>query len=131
MSVKCIEKVCSIVKQCKGVCSIVKELDDSDRKKILKLEIAEENKLVQFGASIENQGVKDVLSRDVVLLVVNDPNFEYRDPTIVLKANEEVVGEVISDPAKLNEMKGKPGYLITGKGFVIYTHKLRNKKGSL
>ncbi|MGD0072293.1 MAG: OsmC family protein [Candidatus Bathyarchaeia archaeon] len=129
MSEECIDKVCSLVKECKGVCSIVKVLDEEERKKLLELETAEEGNLIQFGASIQNQGMKEVLSRDVVLLVVNDNNFEYKDPTIILKAGEEVVGEEIFDPAKLNEMKGKPGYLITGKGFVIYTHKFRGKKG--
>ena len=132
MSKECVEKVCSIVKECRGVCSIVEILNDTQRKKILELEKAEENKLVQFGACIENQGVKEVLTRDVVLLITNNQNFEYRDPTIILKAEEEVVGEEISDKAKLEEIRGKPGYFFTGKGerpFVIYTHKLRGKKG--
>lgn len=132
MSKECVEKVCSIVKECRGVCSILEELNDSRRKKILELEKAEENKLVQFGASIENQGVKEVLTRDVVILITNDQNFEYRDPTIVLKANDEVVGEEISDRAKLEEIRGKPGYFVSGKSerpFVIYTHKLRGKRG--
>jgi hypothetical protein len=132
MTAKCTERVCSIVKECKGVCSILEELDDSQRKKVLELEIAEESKLLQFGAGIENQGVKEVLTRDVVLLITNDETFEYRDPTILLKANDEIVGEEISDPAKLEEIRGKPGYFFTGKGsrpFVIYTHKLRAKRG--
>jgi hypothetical protein len=132
MSKECVEKVCSIVKECRGVCSIVEELDDTQRKKILELEKAEENKLVQFGAGIENQGVKEVLTRDVVLLITNNQNFEYRDPTIILKAEEEVVGEEISDKARLDEIRGKPGYFVTGKSerpFVIYTHKLRGKRG--
>jgi hypothetical protein len=132
MSVKYTERVCSIVKECKGVCSILQELDEEQRKKVLALEIVEESKLVQFGAGIENQGVKEVLTRDVVLLITNDETFEYRDPTILLKANDEIVGEEISDPAKLNEMKGKPGYFFTGKSsrpFVIYTYKLRARKG--
>ncbi len=55
--------------------------------------------------------------------------FEYKDPTIILKAGDEIVGEEISDPQKLEEIRGKPGYLISGKGFVIYTHKLRGRKG--
>ena len=131
-SAKCTERVCSIVKECKGVCSILQELDDSQRKKVLELETAEESKLVQFGAGIENQGVKEVLTRDVVLLITNDETFEYRDPTILLKANGEIVGEEISDPVKLEEIRGKPGYLFTGKSsrpFVIYTYKLRGKRG--
>ena len=132
MSKECVEKVCSILKECKGVCSILEELNNSQRKKILELEKAEETKLVQFGAGIENQGAKEVLTRDVVLLITNNQNFEYRDPTIVLKANDEVVGEEISDRAKLEEIRGKPGYFMTGKSerpFVIYTHKLRGKRG--
>ena len=113
MSKECVEKVCSILKECKGVCSILEELNNSQRKKILELEKAEETKLVQFGAGIENQGAKEVLTRDVVLLITNNQNFEYRDPTIVLKANDEVVGEEISDRAKLEEIRGKPGYFMT------------------
>jgi hypothetical protein len=132
MSAKCTERVCSIVKECKGVCSVLQPLDDAQRKRVLDLEIAEESKLVQFGAGIENQGVKEVLTRDVVLLITNNETFEYKDPTILLKANDEIVGEEISDPARLEEIRGKPGYFFTGKGsrpFVIYTHKLRGKKG--
>jgi len=132
MSAKCTDRVCSIVKECKGVCSILQPLDDVQSKKVLDLEIAEESKLVQFGAGIENQGVKEVLTRDVVLLITNDETFEYRDPTILLKANDEIVGEEISDSVKLEEIRGKPGYFFTGKSsrpFVIYTHKLRGRRG--
>ncbi len=125
-------RVCSLVKGCKGVCSILGELDDLQRKKVLELEKAEEGKLVQFGTGIENQSIKEVLKRDVILLITNDEKFEYREPTIILKADDEVVGEEISDAAKLEEIRGKPGYFFTGKSerpFVFYTHKLRGRKG--
>lgn len=131
-SAGCTERVCSLLKECKGVCSILEELDDSQRKTVLELEKAEEDKLVPFGASIENQSINEVLKRAVVLLITTNEKFEYREPTIILKADDEVVGEEISDPAKAEEIRGKPGYLFTGKNdrpFVIYTHKLRGRKG--
>ncbi len=129
MSKACVDKACSLIKECKGVCSIVKVLDEKERSKLLELEKAEEGSMVQFGAGFENQGMAEALSRDVVILIINDNTFEYREPTIVLKADEEIVGEIVSDPEKIREMKNKPGYLVSGNNFVIYTHKLRGKKG--
>ena len=46
MSKECVEKVCSILKECKGVCSILEELNNSQRKKILELEKAEETNVL-------------------------------------------------------------------------------------
>lgn len=124
-----VKKVCSAIKECKGVCSIVKVLDEDERKKLFELEKAQEGSMNQLGAEYENQSMIEVLTRDVVLLIVNDNSFEYREPTITLKAGEEVVGEVVNDPAKICEMKGKPGFLVSGNNFVIYSHKLRGRKG--
>ncbi len=129
MSGEYVEKACSLIKECKGVCSVVKVLDEKERSKLLELEKAEEGSMSQFGAGFENQGMKEALCRDVVILIINDNSFEYREPTIVLKAGEEVMGEIISDPAKLQEMKNKPGYMVSGNNFVIYTHKMRGRKG--
>lgn len=129
MPEECIEKACSLIKECKGVCSIVKVLDEDERKKLLELEKAQEGSMNQLGAGYENQSMNEVLTRDIVILIVNDNSFEYREPTITLKAGEEVIGEVINDPAKISEMKNKPGYLVSGNNFVIYSHKLRGRKG--
>jgi hypothetical protein len=120
-----IDQICCLLKQCKGICSIIKKIDDLERKKIMELELQEETKLLQFGATIENQSVKEALSRDFVLLVTNNQNFEYKEPTIILKAGDEIVGEQILDANLLTELRGKRGYFLSGNDFVIYTYKLR------
>ncbi len=124
-----IDKICCLLKQCEGICSIIKELDDLERKKIMQMELEEGTKLLQFGATIENQSVKEALSRDFVLLVTNNQNFEYKEPTIILKAGDEIVGEQIFDPNMLDELRGKPGHFLSGRDFIIYTHKLRKMRG--
>jgi hypothetical protein len=72
MSDQCVNKVCSIVQECSGVCNVIGVLDEETRKMLLDLETKEEGNMTQLGATQENQGMKDVLSRDVVILVVND-----------------------------------------------------------
>ncbi len=130
MTTSKIDEICCLLKQCEGICSIIKELNDLERKKIMQMELEEEKKLLQFGATIENQSVKEALSRNVVLLVVNNQDFEYKEPTIILKAGDEVVGEQILDLNLLNELRGKPGHFLSGRDFIIYTHKLRKMRGT-
>jgi hypothetical protein len=124
-----IEKACSLLKEHKGVCSVVGQLNKSQQEKILKMELEEQKKSMMLNACSENQSVKEVLSRDVVLLLTNDQNYEYKQPTILLKAGDEVVGEEIMDKAKLEELKHTPGCYALGSDMIVYTRKLRQMKG--
>jgi hypothetical protein len=129
MSGDCVDKVCSLVQECSGVCNIIGTITDDIRKKLLELETKEENTLTSMGAFQVNQSMKEALSRDVIILIVNNNKFQYKDPTFVMKAGEEILGEEVKDPQKLAEIRGKPGYMVSGSGFVIYTHKMRGRKG--
>ena len=126
-SLSVIKAVSSFLKRCKGVCA-VKPLTKLERQKILEIEKEEEKKSF-MGASFENEGVRVALSRDVVMLMVTDLKYKYKEPTIVLKAGDEVVGEEIMDPKKLGELKRKPSHYLIGHDFIVYTHKLRKLRG--
>jgi len=116
-------KVRSALEGLKGVLGI-KILSQEEREAILKLEEeAEKHVLYGLGKGL-NTGLREILKRDIILAIANDNEFEWPpEPAIQLVCNNEIIGEEIKSPEKVEEYK-KQGHVIAGN-LVIYKDKTR------
>lgn len=114
-----IKNVESEIKSVKGVGETF-IINEDDRKAISELEKkADQMTLMGLGIG-DNQGVKKVLTCDIVMPFTTDMNYEWPpDPNVVLMHNGEMVGEDMSDACKLKEWEEKDDALVIGN-IVIY-----------
>ena len=115
----------------KGILDKVKGLKDShpllndDRRRILEKEQeAEERSLMGLGKVI-NTGVREILNRDFVYVALTTMEFDWGcQATLVLKKDQEVVGEEVRNEAVIAELSKKENVWFLHKNFVVYKDKI-------
>lgn len=122
-----------ILKSIEGFVASTK-LNQKDIKEILELEEKAE-KLTVFGmVPAKNQGVRNVLKKELVYVVAYYPIFfsNYKDishsSSVIMTSGKKIIGEEIIDIQKLNEYKKRNDVVIIGSSFVLYTDKIRKSK---
>ena len=114
-----------------GVLRKVKGLQEScplrqeDYRPILEKEQeAEERSLMGLGKVI-NTGVREILNSDFVYVALTTMEFDWGcHATLVLKKDQEVVGEEVRDEAVIAELSEKENVWFLHKNFVVYKDKI-------
>lgn len=99
---------------------------DEDRVRILICEEdAERQSLMGLGKVI-NTGVRKILKCDAVYGALTQMNFDWgcHQASLVLKKEEELVGEEIRDEARLAQLRTEPNVWFMHKNFVIYKDRI-------
>jgi hypothetical protein len=120
-----VQEVMKILRGIKGV-RYVCTLTSEEREEVLRREIENEKMSTRGFIRQYNAGLRCVLERDVVLMLLIDENYEYPPETVQLICLGEVVGEEIRDKEKLEELKGRKDVLLLGTSFVVYKDKLQD-----
>ena len=111
------------------------KLDTNDKQKILTLEQEAEKKVVLGAIQAENQGVTNALNRQITYAIAYRPILfsTFKDKldksSVIMIAGKEIVGEEISDPKKITELKTRKDVMLLGSSFVLYKDKIRKAKG--
>ncbi|MEM3754948.1 MAG: hypothetical protein QXE19_04605 [Candidatus Bathyarchaeia archaeon] len=101
----------------------VRYLDRKHFEEILKLETLVEKSMI--GIRCFNEGLREVLKRQVVLVIVHLPNLRHPpEPIILWKIGEEIVGEEVWEDEKIEKLKKDPNIIFLGKNFILYKDKL-------
>jgi len=118
-----VKNVLSKIKEIKGVHQTL-VLTEEDRRKTLELE-EEAQKHVMMGIGYgNNQGVRTVLQRDVAIAFVTDNEYVWPPgPNLILKWKDRVIGEEVTDPKKLDELKKTEGIALIGN-FAVYKDRM-------
>lgn len=114
-----IEKVKNKITEMPGVCDVF-TLNDEDIEIIREQEKkAEEMTLMGIGRG-DNQGVKEVIDRDVAMVFTTTKEFEWPcSPQVILMKEGEKIGEDMDDTEKLKEYEETGDALVIGN-IVIY-----------
>jgi hypothetical protein len=105
-------------------------LNEEDKEKILELEKKAEGAVLMGLGVGDNQGVKEVLKRQVIVAFTTNMDYVWPEgPNVILMQYGEKIGEDIYDPEKLEECKRCNDMLVMGN-FVIYKNAVPKPKDS-
>ena len=95
-------------------------LSEEDKEKIIELEKKAEGAVLMGLGVGDNQGIKEVFKRQVIIAFTTNMNYVWPEgPNVLLMQYGEKVGEDIYDPEKLEECEKCKDMLVMGN-FVIY-----------
>lgn len=95
-------------------------LNEEDKEKILELEKKAEGAVLMGLGVGDNQGIKEVLKRQLIIAFTTNMDYVWPEgPNVILMQYGEKVGEDVYDPDKLEECKKCKDMLVMGN-FVIY-----------
>jgi hypothetical protein len=95
-------------------------LNEEDKEKIFELEKKAEGAVLMGMGVGDNQGIKEVLKRQVIIAFTTNMDYVWPEgPNVILMQYGEKVGEDVYDPDKLEECKKCKDMLVMGN-FVIY-----------
>jgi hypothetical protein len=120
-----LEEVLRSLRECRGVLAM-KVLSEGDKEKILDVESKVEEKTVFGMCKSLNKGVRESLQREsTVAMVIQTSEFEYpHHPYMSMMCGDQVVGELVNDEERIEEMKKNPTNLFLWRNFVVYIRKL-------
>lgn len=120
-----LETVLRTLKQCRGVIA-TNVLSEEERKQVLDVESEVENKIVFGMCKSLNKGVREALEREfTVAMVIQTAEFEYpHHPYMVMACGDQIVGELIDDAKRIEELRKTPTNLFLWNNFVVYMKKL-------
>jgi len=105
-------------------------LPDEDRAAIRQLETEANLRLALPGMDIVNEGVKQVLERQHVVVISHSPALRHPPgPIIVICDEERVVGEEIWEPSRYGKLSKDPNALFLGRSLVLYRDALARARG--
>jgi hypothetical protein len=125
-----LEGVLRTLRECRGVIAI-KVLSEEERREILDIEGRVEEKIVFGLCKSLNKGLREALQREfTVAMVIQTSEFQYpHHPYMSMIWGDQVVGELVKDEKKVEELRKNPGNLFLWENFVVYMKKLpRNPK---
>jgi len=95
-------------------------LNEEDREKVLELEKKAEGAVLMGLGVGDNQGIKEVFKRQVIIAFTTNMDYVWPEgPNVILMQFGEKVGEDVYDPEKLEECKKCKDMMVMGN-FVIY-----------
>lgn len=123
---KIFEKVESVLKSIKGAIDI-KRLSSENRAKILELEKAFEEETLMQSRRFYNEGIREVLDRQVVMVLAHNKDFRHPpEPFVKWRLGGVDIGEEVWDAEVLEELKRRKDVLLIGNTFVIYRNRLKD-----
>jgi hypothetical protein len=103
-------------------------LSEEDKDKIFELEKKAEGAVLMGLGVGDNQGIKEVFKRQVIIAFTTNMNYVWPEgPNVVLMQYGEKIGEDVYDPEKLEECKKCNDMLVMGN-FVIYRNAVPKPK---
>ncbi|MEM3437724.1 MAG: hypothetical protein QXP55_04230 [Nitrososphaerales archaeon] len=122
---KIFEKVESVLKSIKGAID-VKKLSNDQRAKILELEEAFEKETLMRSRRFYNEGIREVLNRQIVMVLLHNKDFRHPpEPFVKWRLGGVDIGEEVWDAGVLEELKRRKDTLLLGNTFVIYRDRLK------
>ncbi|MFQ5761993.1 MAG: hypothetical protein ACE5PO_03065 [Candidatus Bathyarchaeia archaeon] len=108
----------------------VRVMGEAARVKILELETIHAAGIASTVAEWRNGGVEAVLKRRIVVAAAHNPQLRHPPgPTVLLTADEAILGEEVWGEERIRALKQRPDVLFLGKDFVLYADKVREKAG--
>jgi len=112
------------ISKVKGIVA-VKLFNESDKEMLLKIEKEAEEKSLMGLGKVVNTGVVEVLECGLVFVALTSMEFDWGlHPSLILKKGEEVVGEEIRDPKKIEALRNKKEVWFMHRSFVVYKDKI-------
>jgi hypothetical protein len=112
------------VRAIKGIRDVF-TLDEADRFQLLEIEIGAEKKAFMGMGMCYNSGIRDVLRCPVVILAITTMDFDWGCQShMLLKKGDEVVGEEVRDPSRIEDLERQANVCFLHKNFVIYKDKV-------
>lgn len=103
-------------------------LTEEDREKILALEKEAEGAVLMGLGVGDNQGIKEVFKRQVIIAFTTNMEYVWPEgPNVILMQYGEKVGEDVYDPEKLEECKKCKDMMVMGN-FVLYRNAVPKPK---
>lgn len=100
-------------------------LGEGDRFRLLEIETEAEKKAFMGLGMCYNSGIREVLRCPVVVVAITNMDFDWGcQAHVILMKDEEVVGEEIRDPARIQELEHNKNAWFLHKNFVIYKNKV-------
>lgn len=120
-----LEEALTALRECRGVLA-AEILSEEDKKRILDVESKVEEKTILGMCKSFNKGVRESLQREfVIAMVIQTSEFEYpHHPYMNMICGDQVVGELINDEKRIEELGRNPTNLFIWKNFVVYMRKL-------
>ena len=120
-----LEQVLRTLRECRGVL-VARLLSTEEKRQLLALESAVEEKIVFAMCRSRNDGVRAALHLEyTVALVIQSDLFPYpHHPHISMECDDQVVGELITDAAQLEILKTSRHNFFLWDNFVIYMQRL-------
>ncbi|MEM3383235.1 MAG: hypothetical protein QXL52_00820 [Nitrososphaerales archaeon] len=123
---KIFEKVELVLKSIKGTID-VKILLNDHRSNILELEEAFEKETLTQSRRFYNEGIREVLNRQVVIVLLHNKDFRHPpEPLVKWKMGGVDIGEEVWKAEVLDELKNRKDALLVGNTFVIYKNRLKS-----
>jgi len=125
-----LEGILRTLRECRGVIA-TKVLSEEEKRQILDVEGRVEEKNVFGMCKSLNKGLREALQREfAVAMVIQTSDFQYpHHPYMNMSYGDQVVGELIKDEKRVEELRKTPGNLFLWENFVVYVKKLpRNPK---
>jgi hypothetical protein len=103
---------------------------DEDRDSLRELEREANLRLGLPGLDIVNEGVKDALARQHLVMISHSPALRHPPgPIIVILDGDHIVGEEIWQPGQYEKLSKNSGTLFLGKSLVLYRDALTQARG--
>jgi hypothetical protein len=103
---------------------------DADRDSLRQLENEANLRLGLPGMDIVNEGIRDALARQHVVIISHSPALRHPPgPIIVILDGERIVGEEIWQPGEYERLSKDPNALFLGKSLVLYRDALGQARG--
>ena len=100
-------------------------LRDEDRFQLLDIEIQAEKKAFMGMGKTYNSGIREVLACGLVLLGLTNTGFDWGCQShMVLKKDDEIVGEEVWEPNQIRELKKRADVWFLHQNFVVYKSKV-------
>lgn len=105
-------------------------LPDDERDSLRQLEAETNRRLGLPGMDIVNDGMRDVLDRQHVVIIHHSAALRHPPgPIIVICDEERVVGEEIWEPGRAEKLVGDPSVIMLGKSVVFHRDALTLARG--
>ncbi len=103
-------------------------LTEKDKEKIFELEKKAEGAVLMGLGVGDNQGIKEVFKRQIIIAFTTNTNYVWPEgPNVILMQFGEKIGEDVYDPQKLEECKKCKDMMVMGN-FVIYKNTVPKPK---
>ena len=105
-------------------------LPDEDREELSRLEANANSHLRLPGIEIVNEGIRDVLQRQHVLMIAHSPELRHPpEPILVVLNGDEIVGEEVWEQERIETLAHDKNFFLLGKNLALNREALARAKG--